>query len=71
VAEPVEAGTAAPAFLEIRSHGAEDFDYAEEFKKLDYAALKKDLRALMTRVAGLVAGRFRALRPAVHPHGLA
>ncbi|MDR1936374.1 MAG: catalase/peroxidase HPI [Candidatus Accumulibacter sp.] len=26
----------------------EDFNYAEEFKKLDYAALKKDLRALMT-----------------------
>jgi len=25
-----------------------DFDYAEEFKKLDFAALKKDLRALMT-----------------------
>jgi catalase-peroxidase len=27
----------------------EDFDYAAEFKRLDYAALKKDLRALMTR----------------------
>ncbi|WP_428249636.1 catalase/peroxidase HPI [Ferrovibrio sp.] len=26
-----------------------DFDYAEEFKKLDYAALKQDLRALMTQ----------------------
>ena len=26
----------------------EDFNYAEEFKKLDYAALKKDLAALMT-----------------------
>ncbi len=26
----------------------EDFDYAEEFKKLDFAALKKDLYALMT-----------------------
>jgi len=25
-----------------------DFNYAEEFKKLDYEALKKDLRALMT-----------------------
>ncbi len=25
-----------------------DFDYTEEFKKLDYAALKKDLHALMT-----------------------
>ncbi|MEH7177805.1 catalase/peroxidase HPI [Neobacillus vireti] len=26
----------------------EDFDYAEEFKRLDYAALKQDLRDLMT-----------------------
>ncbi len=26
----------------------EDFDYAEEFKKLDYEALKQDLRQLMT-----------------------
>ncbi|HTR03859.1 MAG TPA: catalase/peroxidase HPI [Thermoanaerobaculia bacterium] len=26
----------------------EDFDYASEFKRLDYAALKKDLAALMT-----------------------
>src|SRR5262245_7484097 len=26
----------------------EDFDYAQEFKSLDYAALKKDLAALMT-----------------------
>jgi catalase-peroxidase len=26
----------------------EDFDYAAEFKRLDFAALKKDLRALMT-----------------------
>ena len=26
----------------------EDFNYAEEFKKLDYEALKKDLHALMT-----------------------
>jgi len=27
----------------------EDFSYAREFKKLDFAALKRDLRALMTR----------------------
>ncbi len=38
----------------LRQHDAdsnplgEDFDYAEEFKKLDLAALKKDLEALMT-----------------------
>ena len=38
----------------LRQHSAksnpmgEDFDYAAEFKSLDYAALKKDLAALMT-----------------------
>ena len=38
----------------LRQHSAksnpmgEQFDYSEEFKKLDLAALKKDLRALMT-----------------------
>jgi catalase-peroxidase len=26
-----------------------DFDYAEAFKKLDYAALKKDMASLMTQ----------------------
>ena len=32
-----------------------DFDYREEFKKLDYQALKKDLNDLMTdsRIGGL------------------
>ena len=30
----------------------EDFNYAEEFKKLDYKALKKDLEALMTDSQG-------------------
>ena len=33
----------------------EDFDYSEEFKKLDFAALKKDLTDLMTRLSRLVA----------------
>ena len=47
------------------------FNYREEFKKLDYQALKSDLRQLMTEFAGLVAGGFRTLRSAVHPHGLA
>ena len=38
----------------LHQHGAKsnpmgkDFDYREEVKKLDYAALKKDLTALMT-----------------------
>ena len=48
-----------------------DFNYREEFKKLDYQALKSDLRQLMTELAGLVAGGLRPLRPAVHTHGLA
>jgi catalase-peroxidase len=48
-----------------------DFDYAKEFKSLDLAAVKKDLARADDRFAGLVAGRLRPLRPAVHPHGLA
>ena len=47
------------------------FNYAEEFKKLDLKALKKDLTALMTELAGLVAGGLWPLRRALHPHGLA
>ena len=33
-----------------------DFNYAEEFKKLDLDALKKDIDDLDDDVAGLVAG---------------
>ncbi len=49
----------------------EAFDYAEEFKSLDLDAVIKDLHAVDDRLAGLVAGRLRPLRAAVHPHGLA
>ena len=49
----------------------EGFNYAEEFKKLDLEAVKKDLYALMTELTGLVAGRLRSLRAALHPHGVA
>ncbi len=49
----------------------ERFDYAKEFQSLDFAALKKDLAALMTDVTGLVAGGLRSLRPVVRPHGVA
>ena len=49
----------------------EDFNYAEEFKSLDLAAVKKDLHGADDRLAGLVAGGLRPLRAVVHPHGLA
>ena len=49
----------------------DEFNYAEEFKKLDLEALKKDLYALMTDFAGLVAGRLRSLRGPLHPNGMA
>ena len=48
-----------------------DFDYAGAFKSLDLKAVKADIFALMTTLAGLVAGRLRPLRPAVHPDGVA
>ena len=40
----------------------EAFDYAKEFKSLDLDAVVKDLHALMTDFAGLVARRLRPLR---------
>ena len=49
----------------------EAFNYAEEFKSLDLDALKKDIAAVMTQVAGLVAGGLRPLRTALHPDGVA
>ena len=49
----------------------EDFDYAKAFASLDVEALKKDVLALMTDLAAVVAGRLRPLRPALHPHELA
>ena len=50
--------------------GAE-FDYAEEFETLDLDAVKARHRGGHDDVAGLVAGRLRPLRAAVHPDGLA
>ncbi len=35
----------------------DDFDYAKEFKGLDFAALKKDLAALMTRTTSVLIKR--------------
>ncbi len=48
-----------------------DFNYAEEFKSLDLAAVKKDLRQTDDRLAGLVAGGLRSLRASFHSHGVA
>ena len=49
----------------------EDFNYAEEFKSLDVEALKRDLIERHDHVAGLVAGRLRPLRAALHSDGVA
>jgi catalase-peroxidase len=46
-----------------------DFDYAQEFKKLDLKVLKKDIKELMT--TRLVAGRLRHVCSVFYPHGLA
>ena len=49
----------------------EDFNYAQEFKSLDFETLKKDLHELMTDITGLVAGGLWPLWAFIHPHGLA
>ena len=49
----------------------EEFDYAKEFQSLDLDAVVKDLTGADDRFAGLVAGRLRPLRAAVHPDGVA
>ena len=49
----------------------EGYRYAEAFKTLDLAAVKKDLYALMTDSQDVVAGRLGPLRAAVHSDGVA
>ena len=49
----------------------ERFDYAKEFRSLDLEAREEGPPGAHDRLAGLVAGRLRPLRPALHPHGLA
>jgi len=66
VAQSAEASGSWP----VRSMG-QGFNYAKEFKSLDLAAVKKDLTALMNRLAGLVAGGLRPLWTSVHSHGMA
>ena len=61
----------------LRHHGrrssplGDDFNYAEAFNTLDLEAREAGRRRGDDDVAGLVAGRLRPLRPAVHPHGVA
>ena len=49
----------------------EAFNYAEEFKKLDLEAAEEGPHRADDGFAGMVAGRLRPLRAALHPHGLA
>ena len=49
----------------------EEFDYAEAFKKLDYAGAQARSDRADDRQPALVAGRLRALWAVLHPHGLA
>ena len=49
----------------------EDFDYAKEFKSLDFAAVKKDLAALMTDSQPWWPADFGHYGPLLHSHGVA
>jgi catalase-peroxidase len=49
----------------------EDFDYAGSSGPSTSTSLKRDLLQSMTAIAGVVAGRLRPLRPALHPHDVA
>ena len=70
VAEPARPVGPAPALARSNPLG-EDFDYAEEFETLDVEAAQARRRRGDDHLAGLVAGRLRPLRPALHPHVLA
>ena len=49
----------------------EEFDYAKEFKSLDYQARQARPHRADDRQPAVVAGRLRPLRSVLHPHGLA
>ena len=48
-----------------------DFNYAEEFKKLDLKAVKKDLRELMTQSQDWWPADYGHYGGLLHPHGVA
>ena len=70
VAEPAAAGTAAPAFLEVRPDG-EGIQLREGIQEPRLQGAEEGPGQADDRLAGLVAGGFRPLRAAIHPHGLA
>ena len=49
----------------------EDFNYAKGFKSLDFKAVKKDLRELMTKSQDWWPADFGTLRTSIHSHGMA
>ena len=49
----------------------EDFDYAKRIQEPRLRGAEEGSRGAHDRLAGLVAGGLRPLRPAVHPHGVA
>ena len=71
VAEPAESEGPRTRIRPPRDPMGAEFDYAAEFKTLDLEAREEGHRAGDDDVAGLVAGRLRPLRPALHPHGVA
>lgn len=60
----------ASAFEQVQPNGR-GFNYAEGFKGLDLAALKKALAALNDGFPVLVARELRKRWPALHSHGVA
>ena len=70
VAEPVEARTPAPAFLQVQSDGR-GLQLRERVQEPRPGGGEERSRGADDRLAGLVAGGLRPLRPVVHSHGVA
>ncbi len=70
VAEPAAAGAAAPAFLEVRPDG-QRLRLREGVQEPRLQGAEEGPGQADDRLAGLVAGGLRPLRPVLHPHGLA
>ena len=70
VAEPVEARPPAPAFLQVQSDGR-GLQLRERVQEPRPGGGEEGSRGADDRLAGLVAGGLRPLRPVVHSHGVA